>query len=281
VTKDEDYIEVDAVIRMPRGERLADSKKTEGWSRGYTPKSTEKGPEHVEIRLKQEDEEGASDPRPAEPRVSSSFEPPREKTHEQQLEELRALLVLLAVVKTAEWAQPHLQRLWNEHVIPFFSGKRDQWQKRKTQRGAGKQSTTQPPTTVTEVPPVEETNGVSDALETYEANMTSAEAGQHFAEAIVAQHFANEKMRLLANSRLRDSDVPRDLVNAIESLTPKQVETTLDSILTSKPTLVTDLGKVLQVSRNEDQLQLGSAKMKAALRLTEKVRQQDATGSAG
>jgi hypothetical protein len=49
---DEEYVEVDAVVRMPKGERLADSRTTEGWSRGFTPKSSDKGPEHVEIRLK-------------------------------------------------------------------------------------------------------------------------------------------------------------------------------------------------------------------------------------
>ena len=41
---DEEYDEVEAVVRIPQGRRLADSRKTEGWSRGFTPKSTDKGP---------------------------------------------------------------------------------------------------------------------------------------------------------------------------------------------------------------------------------------------
>src|SRR3954469_15424138 len=61
---DEDYIERDAVVRVPKGERLADSRKTEGWSRGFTPKSPDKGPEHVEIRLKDEGEDDQSEPEP-------------------------------------------------------------------------------------------------------------------------------------------------------------------------------------------------------------------------
>ena len=56
---DDDYVEVEAVVRIPRGERLADSRKTEGWSRGFTPKSSGKGPEHVEIRVK---DKGAPQP---------------------------------------------------------------------------------------------------------------------------------------------------------------------------------------------------------------------------
>src|SRR4051812_40950315 len=62
VADDEDYIDRDAVVRMPKGERLADSKKTEGWSRGFTPNSPDKGPEHVEIRLKDVGEDDRTDP---------------------------------------------------------------------------------------------------------------------------------------------------------------------------------------------------------------------------
>jgi hypothetical protein len=279
VAKEEDYIEVDAVIRMPKGERLADSKKTEGWSRGFTPKSSDKGPEHVEIRLKGQDEGSASGTGPAEPQyifIDEDTEPPREKTREQQeFEEIMGLLLWLGLVKAAEWAQPRLQRIWNERVIAFFNvkldqlnAKRDQWQERKAQRRAGKQASEVPTTGVQTVPGAK-TNGVSDALRAYEANMTSAEARQHFAEALVAQHFANEKMRLLTSARIEDVGLPLELATAVRALTPKLVENALDSILASKPTLLDDLGKFLQVSRNEGQLQLGSDKMKAALRLTD------------
>jgi hypothetical protein len=273
VAKDEDYIEVDAVVRIPKGQRLADSKKTEGWSRGFTPKSTDKGPEHVEIRLKDDGEGAVSDTTHAYPHVMSFneyIEPPRQKTREQEdIDELLQLLVMLSLVKAVEWAQPRLQRLWNERLIPFFNAKRDQWLERKVRRKAGKQVASEVPTTVVQALPVEETNRVSEALEAYETNMTSVEARQHFAEALIAQHFANEKMRLLANARIEDGGLPPELANAVLALTPKQVENALDSILASKPTLLDDLGKFLHVSRNEDQLQLGSDNMKAALRLTD------------
>lgn len=279
MAKEEDYVEVDAVIRMPKGERLADSKKTEGWSRGFTPKSTNKGPEHVEIRLKNQDEGSANGTGPAEPQyifIDEGREPPREKTREQQeFEEMVGVLLWLGLVKAAEWTQPRLQRIWNERVIPFFnaksdqfSAKRDQLQERKAQRRADKQAS-EAPTTGVQTVPDEKKKRVSDALRAYEANMTSAEARQHFAEALVAQHFANEKMRLLTSARIEDGGVPLELATAVRALTPKQVENALDSILASKPTLLDDLGKFLQVSRNEGQLQLGSDKMKAALRLTD------------
>lgn len=281
MAEDEDYIEVEAVIRMPRGERLADSKKTEGWSRGFTPKSRDKGPEHVEIRFKDEGQGWPSNTEPTEPQsvfINDNSQQPGQKTREQQeLEELIGALLLLGLVKAAGWVQPRLRRLWNERVVPFFMGKledfnaqQDHRQERRAQRRAGKRATTEALTTVTEATTFEEKNGVRDALEAYETNMTNAEARQHFAEALVAQHFAREKMRLLANARIKDNGLPPELTSTIKSLTPKQVENALDSLLASRPTLLDDLGRFLDASRNDGgQLRLGSDTMKAVLRLTD------------
>ena len=242
-------------------------------TRLFTPKSTDKGPEHVEIRLKTNGESAESDTTPAEPQVifiHEYIDPPPQKTREQEeLEEILGLLIMLGFVKATEWAQPRLLRLWNERVIPFFNDKRGQWQELKARRKAGKHVASDVPTAVAQAMPVDETNEVRDALDAYEANMTSAEARQHFAEALIAQHFANEKMRLLANARIEDGGLPSELASAVQALTPTQVANALDSLLTSKPTLLDDLGKFLQASRNEGQLQLGSDKMKAVLHLTD------------
>ncbi|WP_327411166.1 hypothetical protein OG458_07220 [Streptomyces sp. NBC_01281] len=61
MAEDQEYDEVDAVVRIPKSEHLADSRKSEGWKRGFTPKTSDKGPEHVEIRLKPEQESGFAD----------------------------------------------------------------------------------------------------------------------------------------------------------------------------------------------------------------------------
>lgn len=275
--EDEKYVEVDAVIRMPKGERLADSKKTEGWSRGFTPNSTEKGPEYVEIRLKDNDEDTESGMAPDDPPVTFTyepFEPSRQKTPEQEeAEELLRLLVILALIKGAQWAQPHLRRLWNELVIPFFNAKRNRWQERKArlkaQREAAKQGASEVPVPVNQESSADGSVSVGSALEAYEANMTSAEARQHFAEMLIAQRFAAEKMRLLANARIEDGGLPPELATAVRALTPKQVEKALVAILASRPTLLDDLGRLLETSRAKSQSQLGSNGIRAALRLTD------------
>jgi hypothetical protein len=152
--------------------------------------------------------------------------------------------------------------------MPLFSVRRERWREWKAQRNEAKPVANEVPPTVIQATSVEQSNEVGDALEDYEADMTSAEARQHLAEALIAQHFANEKMRLLANARIEDGGLQPELASAVQALTPKQVENALDSILASKPTLLDDLGKLL-VGRNEGPLQLGSVKMNEALLLTE------------
>ncbi|MBE0011654.1 hypothetical protein DXT87_18050 [Arthrobacter sp. AET 35A] len=262
---------------MPRGERLADSRKTEGWSRGFTPKSTDKGPEYVEIRLKDNDEDTESGTSPDDPRVAFSSEPvesTRQKSPEQEeVDELLRLLVTLALVKGAQWAQPRLRLLWNELVIPFFDTKRNRWQERKarlkTQRRAGKQGASEVPTLVNREASAEESVGVSSALEAYKANMTSDEALQHFAELLVAQRFAAEKMLLLANARIKDGGLPPELATAVRALTPEEVKKAMVSILASQPTVLDDLVRLLETGHAKSQSQLGRNRIRATLRLTD------------
>ncbi|MCH8562027.1 hypothetical protein LTI14_02150 [Nesterenkonia sp. YGD6] len=265
-----DYEDVEAIIRMRRDARLADSKKTEGWSRGFTPNSSSGGPEHVEIRLKDQGQ-GESSP-PSDPEFTpfaEHTETPRQKTREQEdLEEALGLLLMLAVLKATEWAKPRIQRLWSEHVIPYFIGKRERWLERRAQRRLRQQDASEESTTFALATHLDPTNVVSDALGVYEATMTSTEARQPFIEALVAQHFADVKIRLLAQAHVEDASFPSEMAGAIQMLTPTQVEHALNSMLASKPTLVGDLESFLQANRNEGQLQLGSEEMKAVLRLT-------------
>lgn len=272
MANEEDYEYVDAVIRKRRGVPLVDSKKTDGWHRGFTAKSSSAGPEHVEIRYKDDADGVASSPAPTDhdaPPSDEDTETTHQKSREQEeLEEALGLLLMLGLFKAAEWAQPRLKRFWSEHVIPFFIGKRDRWRQRRAQRKIGPQTHSEGPTALALTTGIDATKVVSDSLVAYEATMTSAEARQHFTEALVAQHFADMKIRLLAQARIEDGGLPPEMAGAIQALTPAQVENALNSMLTSKPTLVGDLESFLQVNRNEGRRQLGSEEMKAVLRLT-------------
>lgn len=242
VADDNDYVEVEAVVRVPKGERLADSKKTEGWSRGFTPKTSDKGPEHVEIRIK-DDEAESSDGDGGTEFVyvydSGHYEKSRE---EEELENLLRAVVLVAFIKAIEVAQPHLKRALTERVIPFLNTKwelvrqrvahhKAQREARRTKRATSKAlgSGTQTPATVLQVVPVDGAQHVT---------MTGAEVNRHLAELIVAKHFVNEKERLLANVRIDDGE---DMADALRAITPEQLEDAVSLILATKPNLLDDL----------------------------------------
>lgn len=268
---DDDYAEVDAVVRIPRGKRLADSKKTEGWSRGFTPKSTERGPEHVEIRIKNPRESSDADLTSPEPEMiyfTEFVEQPRQKTQEEEeLEELLGLVVLLGLIKAAEWAQPRIRRLWSERFIPYWVLKRAKWSEWKSRRRLENETNANVPPAVVLNSAARDLDETGTALESYEANMTSAEARQHLAEALIAQHFANEKMRLLASAKIADANLPPVLTSAVQELTPAQVAQALEAMLASRPALIGDLEQLLAGRRGEP-LQLGGPALSEAMRMT-------------
>jgi len=51
---DDDWIEEPAIIRRPKDKKLADAKDAEGWSRGFTAKTSTEGPQHIHIRKMRE-----------------------------------------------------------------------------------------------------------------------------------------------------------------------------------------------------------------------------------
>jgi hypothetical protein len=133
---DEEYDEVEAVVRIPKGERLADSRKTQGWSRGFTPKSTDKGPEHVEIRLKDEGD-SQSVQEPAVIYVTEYVEAPRPP--ERSMTDQAVLDFLSRVTdELIEAAKPRVAHWLNTHVIPSMRAKRDDFLLKRRGRKAKK-----------------------------------------------------------------------------------------------------------------------------------------------
>ncbi|WP_449373247.1 hypothetical protein [Arthrobacter psychrolactophilus] len=262
MTDEVDYDEVEAFVRIPKGGRLADSKKTEGLFRGFTPNSADKGMEHVEIRLKDKSDGNDS----VEPEVVYFHDfgmRPRQKTPEQEeLEKLAGELIALGFVKAVEWAHPRLERLWADRVVPYLSRRKLRRQDRNAQRKVSRHVTAASSESVLRGTSSEGSNEVTDALEVYEANMTSAEARRHFTEALIAQRFVDEKMRLLAEARIEDDAPPSELANAVKALTPKQVEIALISILRSNPAIMNDIGRLIAAVPHDGGTLMGGGQMK-------------------
>jgi hypothetical protein len=179
---------------------------------------------------------------------------------------LLGALVMLGLIRAAEIASPYVKRWWNGQALPFIKAR---WEGLRQRRKADNQAGPVEPSAVIEAASVEDSEEVITVLEEYEASMTNDEAREHFVEALIARRFADEKMRLLANARIKDSAVPPELASAVKALTPEQVEDSLNSILATNPHLLDELGKLLKAGRGEGPLQLGGDKIKEALRLTE------------
>ncbi len=205
-----EYDEYDAMVRVPKGEKLARSRDTPGAHRGFSH-SGDRKMEHAEIFLKDESEQGADHDPPSIIIINEAAPAPRTREQEE-LDELLGNLVRLALIKAAEMASPYIKRWWNGQALPFIDAR---WRRLRERRSGGKQGGVNEPSMVIEAAPDEGSTEVITALEKYEASMTSEEARRHFVEALIARRFADEKLQLLATARIEDTAVPPELASAV------------------------------------------------------------------
>lgn len=269
---DDEYVEVEAVVRMPKGARLASSRSTDGYYRGFTARTSERGPEHVEIRFPGADETRRGGAASAAPGAADAHEYVYlfdQEADEDDAEDLLQGLVLLGLIAAAVWAQPRLRRLLTERLIPFLSAKRQQWLERRARRTGARPGTGAADSAASEIGSGKEPKAIGAALRVYEADMNSDEARQHLVELLVAQHFVNEKTRLLADARIADAAVPAELAKAVTALTPEAVTRALESMLKAKPSLVREVDQLLGAGSIGGPLLLEGAALNEVLRLTD------------
>lgn len=248
VADDGDYIEVDAVVRMPKGERLADSKKTEGWSRGFTPKSTDKGPEHVEIRLKEDGADDQSEPEPHVVYIHEYIElqRPQEPTW---VEELAAALLDRAINDLVEAAKPHVVHWRDTKVIPAVRAKCDDFEmKRKARKAKKVKREANTVTLVSEPVGVDEApaHDVATTLHDQKVSMTSEQYQQLVSALLATDDFRDKLIHALANAHVKDSD-PAALaqLQKLRDLPPSQRFERIKEILAGNPTILEDFGRHL------------------------------------
>jgi hypothetical protein len=240
VADDEDYIEVDAVVRMPKGERLADSKKTEGWSRGFTPKSTDKGPEHVEIRLKDDGKDHQSEPEPHD--VFSD-----ERTWGQ---EIILAFVNRVIDGLVEVATPHVVHWRDTVLIPAMKAKCDDFVLKRQAQKAKKVNRAKASTATLlaehvggDEPRAQE---VATALHDQKITMTSEQYQQLVLALLALDEFRDELLQVLANAHVDDSD-PAALaqLQELRELPPQKRTERVKEILIGNPSILEDLRRHL------------------------------------
>jgi hypothetical protein len=245
---DKEYDEVEAVVRIPKGGRLADSQKTEGWSRGFTPKSTDKGPEHVEIRLKNEgDSQSAQEPEVIY--VTEYVEAPRPP--ERSMNEQAVLDFLNRVTEELiEAAKPHIAYWWNTHAIPAMRAKRDdlllKLQARKAKKVLRAKATTT--TVIAEQTAEDEASSqqVASAPNDPKITMTSEQFQQLFLTWLARDDAQQALWHAIANAHIKDGDgAALAWRQGLNELSPVQRTERVKEILSANPSILEDLGRHL------------------------------------
>lgn len=223
---DDDYEEVEAIIRKPKDKKLATSSKDPDWFVGYTPKTSEKGPEHVQIKFKD-----AGEPSSNIANGDMDDLQPKNSAEQEAADDIAKFLVALAIVAALEAGKPFLQRLLHEKLIPLYSRAKNARAARRAKR-------------VKSQPAVSSGSDSGSTVELIGLTMNSEEARAHLAQAIIAQNFANEKMRLLAAARVEGQDIDRKVLEGLQQMNSLEAEKALKSMLETRPTILSDLGSM-------------------------------------
>jgi len=116
-----------------------------------------------------------------------------------------------AVLIVKELAPP-AQRLWSERAMPAL---RSTWGALTGTRG-GDEKASEEPTALVVAP--------AELVEDDRTAMSTAEARERLAAALLTRAFSDEQLRMLRGARLVDAPEPAELERALQSLTPEQRE---------------------------------------------------------
>jgi hypothetical protein len=234
---DGEYDEVEAVVRIPKGERLADSRKTEGWSRGFTPKSTGKGPKHAEIRLKDK-----GDSQSVQERVVSYVTEYAEQAAADFLDRVKDKLIEAAERQVAHW--------WNIHAIPAMRAKRDDFLLKRQARTAKKVRRAKATTTtfIAEQAMEDEASSqqVATAPDDPKITMTSEQYQQLFMTWLAREDAQQALWHAIANAHIKDDDgAALAWRQGLNELSLQQRTERVKEILSANPSILEDLGRHL------------------------------------
>lgn len=241
---DDEYDEVDAVVRIPKGERLADSRKTEGWSRGFTPKSSDKGPEHVEIRLK-DAADADLDQAPEVIFVPEYVESPqRELTASQQA---TADFLSRIAEDLYEALKPVVAHWFRTRVAPSVKAKRKELKQKRQDRKAEKalrDSASEP------AEQVEATSHEVAAVPNQPTITVTIGQFQDLFMTWLAREDAQQMLwQAIANAQIEDGDAATlAWQQSLAGLSPQEGSERVGEILSSNPSILEGLGRLLTAS---------------------------------
>lgn len=241
---DEEYYEVDAVVRIPKGERLADSRKTEGWSRGFTPKSTDKGPGHVEIRLKDAGDAELDQEREVVYLTEYVESPQRVLTPSEQA---RADLLNRVIEDLYEVLKPVVAHWFRTRVVPAVKAKREVLRQKRQERKATKA------VRANAFEWAEQDDATSRELATVPSQPTITVTSEQFRELFMTWLAREDAQQMLwqaiASAHIEDGDVATlAWQQSLAELSPQGRSERVAEILSSNPGILQGLGRLLSTS---------------------------------
>ncbi len=210
--------------------RLSRSRKQPG---AYSPltRGSDDRLGHVTLSDADEDGYGPSSSWPPGPDPDSEWD---QEKFEQQVEAVATVLTLLA--EGAAWAAPHVRQWWSDSAKPAI---KSTGRKVKTTLSLTPVLRRTKDANAEPVPGWPRSGSERAEVEAIGPEMSSAEAQQRFARAVVAAAYADEQMRLLRNARITaDVDDPLELASKMQELTPERLQAAIRLLLQAEPTML-------------------------------------------
>ena len=227
---------------------------------------------HAEFIPGDDDDDWESTPEPVYIYVNEDRDSQPRSKERSELEELLGNLIILGVLVAFEKAKPHVRKFWRDRAVPVM---KSGWGRLKHLRESRSQVAGGAPAVVADHSPEEAGEEVIDALETYKASMSSAEARDRFVAALMARMFSEEQLRILRDARIEDGDDSQELESAADTVTAKQVGENITLMLQANPSLLNEdtlaeLGKILGVGAGgREYVPVGRKQIREALQLTD------------
>ncbi|MFC8020776.1 hypothetical protein ACFWI0_11340 [[Kitasatospora] papulosa] len=251
MAEDQEYDEVDAVVRIPKGEHLADSRKSEGWKRGFTPKTSDKGPGHVEIRLKAEKESGFAD-RPKIVYAAEYLEDQRPRLTPRQ--QVMAEIAGPIIVDLVDMAKPHVAYWLRTQAVPVLVSKGEALLLKQQARRAQKKAlragaTTTPPDAVPKVKANAPSQDLATAPSDPKVTVTSQQFQQMFMTWLAREAPQQALWSLIVNAEVEDGGAAAlAWQQDLKELSPEQRTERVMEFLTTNPSILEDFARQLMGS---------------------------------
>ena len=208
--------------------RLSRSRKKPG---AYSPLTRDSDDRlgHVTLSDAEDDYEPFSS-WPSSPDPHSEWDPEK---FQQQVEAVATVLTLMA--EGVVWAAPHVRQWWSDRAKPAIKSTSRKVKITLTQAPVLRRTKNASVVPMSPGPP----SGSERAeVEATGPEMSSAEAQQRFARAVVAAAYADQQMRLLRNARIAADDDPLELASKMEELTPERLQAAIHLLLQAEPKML-------------------------------------------